>query len=216
MAVLLTTDATRGFAMRISRENSVIEYVTAGLMLMGGVFGLLLAWRAKGSGKRWWVWGFFLVFSVGMMVVGMEELAWGQKLFGFDTPAVLEGVNEQQEMTLHNLPGLHGHSDMMWTTFALGGLIGIALGRRALFAKIAPPVMLAPWFLMILMIAVPLIWKDYSGADNRLLTLFHRMDEFNEMLIAIASYLYVWLCARRLAGAHGSGSDSNPTGTANA
>ena len=39
MIVLLTTHATRGFAMRMSRENSVIEFVTAGLMLAGGAWG---------------------------------------------------------------------------------------------------------------------------------------------------------------------------------
>ncbi len=47
MVLLLTTDATRGFAIRISRENSIIEFVTAGLMLAGGVFGLATAWRAR-------------------------------------------------------------------------------------------------------------------------------------------------------------------------
>ena len=36
MALLLTTDATRGFALRLSRENNVIEVVTAGLLLAGG------------------------------------------------------------------------------------------------------------------------------------------------------------------------------------
>lgn len=156
-----------------------------------------MAWRVK-RGVRRYVLVFFLLFSFAMLLVGMEEIAWGQKLLGFETPEVLEQLNQQQEMTLHNLPGLHGHSDIMWATFALGGLVGIGLRRLAAFKDIAPSVLLVPWFLTILCIAVPLVWKDYSGADNRLITLFHRMDEFNELLIAMTSCLYLWLCMRKL------------------
>jgi hypothetical protein len=196
MVLLLTTDVTRGLAMRLSRENSLIEFFTAGLMLIGGAWGIRMAWRVKRGGQfGWW---FFLLFSVAMLIVGMEEIAWGQKLFDFAIPAAIEGLNQQHELTLHNMPGIHGHSDMMWSVFALGGLVGIGLGWWRLFKGIAPPAALAPWFLIILCTAVPLIWKDYSGADNRLITLFHRMDEFNEMLIAMASCLYLWLCMRKI------------------
>lgn len=200
MVLLLTTDATRGFAMRMSRENSVIELVTAGLMLAGGVFGLRLSCRAKAQRETRWVWGFFLLFSLGMLLVGMEELAWGQKLFGFDTPAGLRELNEQQEFTLHNLPGIHGHGDVMRVAFGLGGLLGVWLVRWARYEKIAVPVQLTPWFLLILSIDVPRMWFDYCMIENRLATLLHRLDEFNEMLIAMAGCLYVWLCARRMEG----------------
>lgn len=198
MVLLLTTDATRGFAIRISRENSVIEFVTAGLMLASGIYGLWLAWRLKRQRERWWVCGFLALFSIGMLLVGMEEIAWGQKLYSFQTPAALKDLNKQGELTLHNLPGLHGRSDMMWSAFALGGLIGIALRRRATFARIAPEPALATWFAIVLCIGLTMTYRDWTGAQGRLFTLAHRMDEFNEMLIAMACCLYVWLCARRL------------------
>ncbi len=198
MVVLLTTDATRGVAMRLSRENSVIEFVSAGLMLGGGVFGLRLSWKAKGQGDVWWVWGFFLLFSLGMLLVGMEEIAWGQKLFGFATPAVVEGINQQGEMTLHNLPGLHGHSEMMWAAFGIGGLAGVFIRRWRVFEKIATPGVLIAWFVMILLVALPSAWNEFGSIERRVDLLIDRMDEFNEMLIAMVSCLYVWLCARRV------------------
>ncbi|MEZ6192321.1 MAG: hypothetical protein R3C45_13675 [Phycisphaerales bacterium] len=201
MVALLTNNATRGFAIRISRENSVIELVTAGLMLAGGVFGLVNAWRARKRREHLLVWGFLAMFSVAMLFVGMEEIAWGQKLFAFETPASLQNLNKQHEMTLHNLPGLHGRSDMMWSTFALGGLIGIGLRSRPIFGKIATEPAIAPWFIIVLAIGATMIYKDYADTNNRLFTLVHRMDEFNEMLIAMACCLYLWFCSRRLKSA---------------
>ena len=198
MVALLTNGATRGFAIRISRENSIIELVTAGLMLAGGVFGLATAWRACKRKEHVLAWGFLSLFSAGMLFVGMEEIAWGQKLFAYQTPAALENLNQQNEMTLHNLPWLHGHSDMMWSAFAMGGLVGIALRKRPAFASIAPPPALATWFLIVLMIGGVMTYRDMTGADSRLFTLAHRMDEFVEMLIAMACCLYLWFCARRL------------------
>lgn len=205
MVVLLTTDATRHTAMKLSRENSVIEFVSAGLMLAGGVFGLRLSWKAKAQQIAWWVWGFFLVFSLGMVLVGMEELAWGQKLFGYATPAAMEGVNQQHEMTLHNLPGLQGHSEMMWAAFGVGGLLGVFIRKWRVFEKIATPGVLIPWFLMILVVALPSAWNEFGAIERRIDLLVSRMDEFNEMLIAMVSCLYVWLCGRRMAGAWGEG-----------
>lgn len=200
MVLLLTTDSTRGFALRMSRENNVIEMVTAGLLLLGGAWGLRVSWRAKVRHERGVVWGFFLLFSLGMLFVGMEELAWGQKLFGFDTPAMMERVNEQHEMTLHNLPGLHGHSEMMWAAFGAGGLLGVFIKRWRAFEKIAPPGVLVPWFVMILAVALPSIWNEFGSIERRVDLLIGRMDEFSEMLIAMAGCLYVWLCARRMEG----------------
>ncbi len=147
------------------------------------------------------VWGFLSLFSAGMLFVGMEEIAWGQKLLVFQTPAALQNLNQQREMTLHNLPGLHGHSDKMWSAFALGGLIGIGLRGWRVAGKLATAPALAPWFVIIFCIGATMIYRDYSGADNRLVTMAHRMDEFNEMLIAMACCLYLWFCARRLAAA---------------
>lgn len=198
MVLLLTTDVTRGMAMRLSRENSLIEFVTAGLMLVGGVFGLTLALRAKVRGERAFVWGLLLAFSLGMLLVGMEELAWGQKLFGYATPAAMAELNQQHEMTLHNLPGLQDRSDILWGLFAVGGLIGIGLRKVKLFEKVSPPAMLAGWFVIILLIALPLTWKDFTGNENKVTVVLGRMDEFTEMLVAMAACLYIWLCARRM------------------
>ncbi|AHF63311.1 putative pectate lyase [Synechococcus sp. WH 8109] len=38
-----------------------------------------------------------------MLLVGLEEIAWGQILFGWTTPEKIAAVNAQNQITLHNL-----------------------------------------------------------------------------------------------------------------
>jgi len=198
MVLLLTTDATRGVAMGWSRENGLIELVTAGLLLLGGVCGVGLSLKMRQAGLTGLTWGFVLVFSAGLLLVGMEELAWGQTLLGFETPEAIERVNQQQQMTLHNLPGLHGRSEVMWLMFAVAGLIGIGLRKHKRFEFIAPEPSLAPWFLVVLGIGLVMGYRDLVDAEGRVFTLVRRMDEFTEMLISMAGCLHLLGIARRL------------------
>ncbi|GAB4109861.1 MAG: hypothetical protein Kow00105_18610 [Phycisphaeraceae bacterium] len=198
MGLLLTTDATRGFAMRMSRENGPIELATALLLLVGAVCGIRLTWRVGRAGGGRLAVGFVVLFSLGLFVVGMEEIAWGQKLIGYQTPALFQQVNQQHEVTLHNLPGLHGHSDLMWAGFALCGLFGMALHRWEPARLIAPEPTLASWLLIIAGVGLMMAYRDIVDADNRFFTLLRRMDEFIELLIAMVSCLYLWQTARRV------------------
>ncbi|PSR11687.1 MAG: hypothetical protein DA408_00190 [Bacteroidetes bacterium] len=46
---------------------------------------------------------FFLLLSIGMFLGLGEELAWGQRIFGFRTPESISTINVQGEFTLHNI-----------------------------------------------------------------------------------------------------------------
>lgn len=47
--------------------------------------------------------GFFVLLSMALFYVVMEEISWGQRILGFDTPAFFLRHNLQQEANLHNL-----------------------------------------------------------------------------------------------------------------
>lgn len=51
------------------------------------------------SRYRW----FFVVLSLACLYVFMEEISWGQRVFGFETPELLKQHNLQREANLHNL-----------------------------------------------------------------------------------------------------------------
>lgn len=51
------------------------------------------------SRYRW----FFIVLALACFYVFMEEISWGQRVIGFDTPELLKRHNLQREANIHNL-----------------------------------------------------------------------------------------------------------------
>lgn len=84
----------------LAREDGPIENATALFYLGATVATLYLLARARHLMLlRLYLAGFAGLF----FFVGMEELSWGQRLFGFGTPALIRDLNVQDEFTLHNI-----------------------------------------------------------------------------------------------------------------
>ena len=45
---------------------------------------------------------FFLLFSFAFFLLFMEEISWGQRIIGLETPEVFKEINAQKELNLHN------------------------------------------------------------------------------------------------------------------
>lgn len=72
-------------------EGGPFETATAVALAVLGVWAILRR-------RRWWV-----VAGILFVLAALEELSWGQHLFGFGTPGWLQGRNHQGEANLHNL-----------------------------------------------------------------------------------------------------------------
>jgi hypothetical protein len=90
----------------MSLEDRPIEWASALLPIAAS---LLLLWRGASllrtaQGQRTVLWaGSALILSAGVLfVLGMEEISWMQRVFGWATPESLSG-NIQGELNLHNL-----------------------------------------------------------------------------------------------------------------
>ena len=198
---LIVFPPTRSFALLLQEENHLLEMLTFAFLVLGGALGLALAWRVSRQGvSSPFVVGFYLLFSIGLLIVAMEEVAWGQKLLGFETPTSLEKVNAQDEVTLHNIEGLQGRSEFFRIAFGSCGLIGMWLSRRWRFRGIEAPLTLLPWFLVITGVAGVDLYSDYFPLREQLDHGLHVMSELVEMLIGIVAFLLVWLNIRLLRG----------------
>ena len=196
---LLTSKRTRAFAIEMADENHVVELLTFALLLAGGFYGLRLAVRTRRSGDvPAWVVGFYVVFAGFLLLIGMEEVSWGQWFFHFRTPESIARINTQQEFTLHNLKGLGGNTVWLRLTFGIGGLVGIALWSIPTWRPVAVPPVLWAWFAVITALALGDLVTDFVGSGSPVAALFEVMSEIVELLIAGAACLYLWLNAKHL------------------
>jgi hypothetical protein len=196
--VLLGISLTREVAFWLVRENRPVELVTFVLLVVGGLQGLRLAYRARQEAESTFVFSFYVIFSISLLVVGMEEVAWGQLIFGYETPNVFEEINVQKEMTVHNIEGLHGHSEYLRLTFGVAGLVGVSVQKHRYFEKIGAPAILFPNFIVVTSLAAFDLYVDYWPIQQHFDEFINYIDEVVEMIIAITALIYIWLNGRML------------------
>ncbi|MCB4408165.1 hypothetical protein [Synechococcus sp. MU1642] len=105
LTIIITKFVTGGsdFYENFLGENSVVEWLTALFLLLSAYLALVTG-VSKGSPYPKWM---LLAFASILFVAFMEELAWGQMMFGWDTPENFRSLNAQGETTLHNIHGIH-------------------------------------------------------------------------------------------------------------
>jgi hypothetical protein len=84
------------------KEDGIAEWLTVAGLLLGSVvcfFRFVKLWRKKSK------WFLFVTFSLGLFLffAAGEEISWGQRIFGIETPEYFQQHNAQQETNLHNL-----------------------------------------------------------------------------------------------------------------
>lgn len=181
----LSGAAAREMLFALVKEDSVVESLTAAFYL-GAAVGF--AWK-----RNVWCLGYALL----CLVAGGEEISWGQRILGIQTPESLAASNLQHEMNLHNLDGVQQH------VRAAGLLILVAVmylapllyraskTLRSLADRSRMPVypLWAVWVPTIALglMAVPRLFfgqKDFN------------MDEIGEMYVALAFLLFVLSASR--------------------
>ena len=100
-----------------AQEDRPLEWASA-LLLLGA--GLLVAARGlRGRDSVGLVVGGGL--ALALLVMGMEEISWMLRVFGFETPESLAAVNWQSEFNLHNVQT--DLSELVFYSGAIGFLV---------------------------------------------------------------------------------------------
>ncbi len=189
----LTIPAARNTALWLLKENHPVELLTFVGLFAAGIAGLRLVWLTRQVGEAWWISVFFTLFTIAILFTAMEEIAWGQWFFGFDTPEAWRDINRQDETTFHNIGALQGHTEILRVIFGFGGLIGLALYLVPKLKPIAVQPALWLWFVVIAGHASIDYYNDFHRIGRHFDWVMMKSSEFLELIIGIASLLYIWL-----------------------
>jgi hypothetical protein len=136
-------------------EDGPLEW--AGTAAYAGAFSLaaLLAVSLARAGRHAAAAAALLLSVACLFVVG-EEISWGQRLGGWETPAGLRDANVQGETTVHNVSGVDEAFRLALLVAGLYGSCAWLVARRRARQSL-PPVLAPPLFLASLFV-VPLVY----------------------------------------------------------
>jgi len=80
------------------REDGLLETMTALLFLAAGLQVGIRVYFFQDNRNPW-----YLLIASLFLFVGLEEISWGQRIFGWTTPDWFSGLNVQGETNFHNL-----------------------------------------------------------------------------------------------------------------
>ncbi len=192
----LFEDGFRYYRRHLLGEDEAIEMITFALFSLAAVYGIKLSLRLRLAKFSKWICGFYLVFSIGLLFIAFEEIAWGQHLFHFRPPRFMIEANKQGELTLHNLSWMHRKTEVLRIAFGLGGLLGIVLGSIKRFSKVKPLSILAPWCVFIIATGTFDLIDDFVELNLKIhqtfgSKVFSRISELDELSIGLCALWYL-------------------------
>lgn len=168
-----------------TREDGVLEWLQFAAYVTAAVVALIVAWTLLRSGRRSFA-AVYLAVALGAFVVAGEEISWGQRVFGVETPESLEELNRQGEIGVHNIFGVE-------TIFNLGllaaGLYGSlcawlirtrAAGESPAITLLVPPLFLTSCFLLVFLHRL----VRFTVPDVTDVTAFVKFGEWPELCFA--------------------------------
>ena len=146
-----------------------------------------------------------LAFLLGVLL--LEELAWGQVIFGWQTPESIRAINAQEETTFHNIGWFQDRLDVVTFLATVVILLVVVLlprlarrlirncsgETRTVAMTLLPPAYFWPLFLFVVVIAYCVATRSFPDL------IYNRDQEWGE-LVLYGSGLLVLLRTRVLLG----------------
>ncbi len=97
---LLILSLPTSLSRTLTSEDNVIETLGALLYLLASILAAKAVLTSKYDSKRkFWI----ALLAILFFLCFAEEISWGQRLFGWQTPDWMRNANAQKETNLHNL-----------------------------------------------------------------------------------------------------------------
>ena len=200
----------------LSEWWSVATYLAAAV-LAGATARVL--WATRHTKLRY----LFLVMAVAFFLGAMEEISWGQRLFGWGTPSAIEQINFQDETTIHNV---NFANNIIFEALFWGSALGLAGGVWRLTANLRglsdrmriflPSLTMAPALLMILVWRTGDLWEN-ANISRLVMDYFNhgpRGSEVPEVMVGLCIMIYTFTNlqkARYLRREAGTATSANAT-----
>ena len=118
-----------GYIRRMG-EGSLVEWLSFLLFL----FSSFLVFKTSSNNLKRQERNLLRIGSIILLIFSMEEISWGQMIFNWKSPRLMNTINIQSETNLHNIMFIHDKSWIIllcifFTTFILS-LIGFFLRRK--------------------------------------------------------------------------------------
>ena len=205
---------------RLGWEGSSIETTGAVLFLVASVGFLILFIRSSGFensffGRRTRRNLFLGLLAAIMFISFGEEISWGQRVLGFQTPQFLAGLNAQNETNLHNIWLVHQWRpdgseksflglflnmnrlfSIFWLTYFVVVPISAMRSERVERALIFAGIPIPPIWAGGLFLATYISYKTTAAVDAGSIRA-HSLDELKETTYAaIYAFFAIWSLAR--------------------
>jgi hypothetical protein len=146
--------------MFLIREDGVVEWATAVVYIVAAGFAVGLALQFR----RHREWLYVLLYSVlgaGMFLIAMEEISWGQRQLGIETPPSIAEINYKGELNFHNISAFPLHE-----AFIAVGLYGAfsRLIATPILSKRFPKLvdLVTPPYVLFLFFFIPFLYYAYN------------------------------------------------------
>ena len=116
-------------------EDGPVEWLQFTFFLLASIFSFLTA-LSFFKKKNFWLESVFFILSLGLFFIAGEEISWGQRILGIETPEEIAQKNVQNETTIHNLGFFQGKLPQIYILIGLWGSFGWIIVSK--FKKKAP------------------------------------------------------------------------------
>jgi len=193
---LLANPATHARGESLLAEDHLVENFTFIAYFIAAGLGAAWALRLRRDGSTRQALGIAAIGAI-CFGLGMEEISWGQRVLHTHWPSLFGLENVQAESNLHNIGVLHDWSSWYPCVLGVVALVAIYSHTRRHGDRTGLPSLLLPYAWVVVAFSAYDNFTDWVPVNMTFDTLIGTMDELNEMLVAFAFALGLWLAMRR-------------------
>jgi len=178
-------------------EDGLIEWLQFFFFFISSIFAFLIALGNKRINKSIFI--IYLLLSLSLIFIALEEISWGQRLFGVESYSIFDGIKElpllksnvQRETNLHNFESIHSKIRYVYLAICFYGCFSWLLSfkkfgenvKRFLKYFLIPPILIPYFFFLLINVFDPL---KFAPQDF----------EVTELLLSLGIALFLMLTYR--------------------